>query len=68
MGIPITIKNLRMSLMMDKIELARELGVSITTICSYENGKRRPKLSMVRKMRDLAKKNNIEISLEEFLK
>jgi len=62
-----TIKKVRMELNLDQQHFADALEITKTAIFNYEKGIRRPKLDIIKKMRDLAKKNGIELSVDDFL-
>lgn len=62
-----TIKNIRYALCLEQQELAEKLGITMAAVSNYERGKRMPRIPIIRKLRDLAKANGIELSLEVFL-
>jgi DNA-binding XRE family transcriptional regulator len=62
------IKEMRITLCMEQEEFANELGISKSSICNYEKGRGVPRLSIIRKIRALAKKHGLpEIAAKEFL-
>jgi transcriptional regulator with XRE-family HTH domain len=60
------IKQLRMALCLEQKELAALIGISASSISHYEAHVRMPKMSTIRKLLELAKKNKIKISVEDF--
>jgi predicted transcriptional regulator len=60
-----TIKKLRRTLCITQKEMSEEIGVTISTISCYEVGRRLPSYPTVRKIIALAKKYNINISLDD---
>ena len=60
------VKSIRMQLFKDRKQFAEMVGISQQSIIHYENSLRRPKLSIIKKMIDIAKENNIEISPSDF--
>lgn len=67
MSIEKSIKNLRWELFMTQSEFADAIGVEKNTVCFYENGRRKPKLKTIKKMKQLADENNIKINIVDFL-
>lgn len=61
------IKKIRTRLCMQQNEFAQELGITPTSIMYYEMGKRTPRFPLIRKMLKLAKDNNIDVTVEDFL-
>jgi putative transcriptional regulator len=61
-----TVKRIRMNLCLEQGEFAELLGITKGAICHYENGLRMPRLPIIRKMRQIAKENNLHIPLEDF--
>lgn len=61
------IKRLRMDLLLEQKEFGELIGVAKTSISHYESGNRRPRLPIIRKMVELAKKHKVKIALEDFL-
>lgn len=61
------VKKLRLDLLLEQKEFGEMLGVTKTSICNYEMGNRKPRLPIIRKMVEIAKKNKVKISLEDFL-
>jgi putative transcriptional regulator len=55
------VKDLRDKLIMTQAEFAKMLGVSFTSINRWETGKHEPTISAKRKIRDLCKKNGINL-------
>lgn len=66
MTISESVIKLRRSLGLEQQELAEILGITHTSISNYENGKRHPRIRIVRKMLELAKKHKIKLTLEDF--
>ena len=67
MNINETIKKLRMALCLEQAEFGELIDVSKCTICNYEAGRRKPRLPIIRKMMEIAKKNKVKIELEDFI-
>jgi transcriptional regulator with XRE-family HTH domain len=67
MTIDQTIKKLRLTLCLEQQEFGMLIGVTKSSVCNYEQGNRKPRLPVIRKMMELAKKNKIKITLEDFL-
>lgn len=67
MSVGETIKKIRTNLYLEKIEFAELIGVTRTSVGYYESGKRMPKLQIIKKIRELAKKNGMDYSVEDFL-
>jgi predicted transcriptional regulator len=61
------IRNLRRSLLLEPSEMSKILDISPSTYCNYEAGKRSPRMSVVRRMLNLAKDNSLEFPAEVFL-
>lgn len=68
MAINQAIRSLRMALCMEQRELAEKIGVTKSSMSLYENSKRHPRLRVIRKMLELAKTVNLELTVEDFLK
>ena len=62
-----TIKRIRLSLCFDQQEFGKLIGVNKGSVCNYEKGVRLPRLPTIRKIMDVAKKNKIKVSVEDFL-
>lgn len=62
-----TIKKMRLGLCLEQEQLAHELGITTSAISNYERGVRTPRLRIIKKMLDLAKKNGLDLSVENFL-
>lgn len=58
-----TLKEYREMKGLSQTELANRVGLKQTTISQYENGSRRPNLSMAKKLSDA-----LEISLDDFVR
>lgn len=67
MTIKETIKKLRLALCLDQSEFGAFIGVTKSSVCNYEAGTRNPRLPVIRKMVELARKNKVKITLEDFL-
>jgi len=67
MSIEKSMKKIRYLLDMNQTELAKALGVTTSSINCYEHGKRSPGRKTLKRMSELIKQNNLDISLEEFL-
>ncbi len=61
------VKRLRHMLLMEQKEFAQILGLSASAVCNYERGIRCPAFHIIKKMKELADKNNIAISISDFL-
>lgn len=62
-----TIKRIRQALFLEQSEFGELLDMSKQSIWHYENGTRKPRIHTLRKIYDLAKKNKINITLEDLL-
>ncbi len=62
-----TIRKVRIYSHLDMDEFAKEVGINRSSISRYEKGSQKPRMSVIRKIMDIAKKNNIEVSIEDFL-
>ncbi len=62
-----TIKKIRTNLYLERSEFAELLGITTSAVGYYETGKRIPKLRIIKTMREIAKKNGMEFSIEDFL-
>lgn len=62
-----TIKKIRMRLGLEQTEFGDEIGVSGSTVSSWECGIRVPRIKTIRRMKELADKNNIKVKIEDFL-
>ena len=61
------IKKIRVNLCMTQDEFAKVLQIKQSTIGNYERGKRWPRLSVIKKLRALARENGMDYSVEDFL-
>ena len=61
------VKKLRHMLLMEQKEFAQALGISPSAVCNYERGTRCPAIHIIKKMKELADKNDIQISISDFL-
>ncbi len=59
------IKKIRNALYWEQSEMAKALGISKASICKYEQGKSVPRLPVARRLKDIADKNNIKVSMED---
>lgn len=62
-----TIKKIRKKLKIDQQGFADKLKISKTAIYNYETGIRKPKRAIVFKIKEFAKLNGINVSLEELM-
>ena len=62
-----TIKKIRNAMCMQQAEFGQLLGVTKQSVLNYEQNKRKPKRPIIRILRELADKNGVEFSLEDFL-
>jgi DNA-binding XRE family transcriptional regulator len=58
-------KFVRRSLLMEQSEFAKKLKISHASVCNYENSKQRPRITIIKKLKELADKHHINIRLEE---
>lgn len=61
------IKDIRINMCLDQGRFAKLLGITRVSVCNYEAGKRRPRLSIIKKMLEIAKEQGMTISVKEFL-
>lgn len=61
-----TIRRIRVNMGLNQDEFARELGITKSAVSKYESKQRSPKTNIIRKLKDLADKNNIEVKYEDF--
>lgn len=61
------IKHLRLSLGLEQSEFAQLVSVSSGTVSNWENARRSPRLSKIRKMIEIAKKNKIKLEIKDFI-
>lgn len=62
------VKKIRLNLCQDHQEFAQELGVSVPTIYSWENGNRKPsRIKNIKILMQLAKKAKVKAKVEDFL-
>lgn len=62
------VKILRQQLLLTQAAFAKEIGISREIVGKYESSQRYPKTSTIKKMLELARKNNIEINIEDFFR
>lgn len=62
------VKKVRVNCYLTVDEFSKEIGISRHTVYNYERGLRKPKLDTIKKIRELAKKNGLDIPIEDFLK
>jgi predicted transcriptional regulator len=67
MSIPQGIKKIKYLLDINQKQLAEILNVSPSLITYYEKGKKVPSQLTLKKLIDLIKERNIDMSIEEFL-
>jgi DNA-binding transcriptional regulator YiaG len=67
MAIGEVIKKLRKNLHLDQKDFAKLVGVTEAAVCNWENDRRIPRMSMIRKMIELIKDNHININTEDFV-
>lgn len=60
------VKKIRLELFKSRAELATLLGISAQSIFHYETELREPKLHIVKKLLDIAKKNKINVTSSDF--
>lgn len=66
MAVSTTIKKIRIQLCLGQDEFAEKIGVTKSSVCKYEKGDRTPRISVIRKIKELAEKNDIDITIEDF--
>jgi len=59
------IKSTRQKMFLSQEEFASEIGVSVATINRWENGKSRPNLSAMKRLKLFCEKNNLPFELIE---
>lgn len=64
MEISAYVKKLRLSLFLTQQDFAKRLRVTPGAICHYENGFRTPKLSVMKRIKELAEKNDIDFDVK----
>lgn len=62
-----TLRKVRMKLCLEPIEIAQKLNISRTSYYNYESGYRRPGLRVIRQIMEMARENNIDVTIEDFL-
>jgi DNA-binding XRE family transcriptional regulator len=62
------IKKIRNALYLQQSEMAEVLQISKASICKYEQGKTIPRLKVARKIKALADKNNIKVSMDDLIR
>jgi putative transcriptional regulator len=65
MSIGDVLRYLRYKLRFTQVELARNIGITVSSASSYETGKRQPTLHTIIKISKYAKKHGITIELED---
>ena len=61
-----TIKSIRKNLYLEVSEFAKLIKVTKAAVYYYESGQRMPKLKVIKELRELAKKNGMNYSIEDF--
>lgn len=61
------LRNIRLNLCLTQREFANLLGVCQATLCFYEKGLREPSLKTIRKIVDILKQQNINLSYADFI-
>lgn len=61
------VKRVRTEIGLGQKDFAEKLSLTKTAVYNYEAGLRVPKLSVIKKIKELAKENGIEISTDDFL-
>lgn len=59
------IKQLRLSICLNRQEFAKALGLTLSSVAYYEKGTREPSFLTMRKMIALAKKKGIKLKVED---
>jgi DNA-binding transcriptional regulator YiaG len=60
-------KKIRVALQLEKQEIAGILDASPSAVGHWEAGRRIPRMPVIRRYMELAKKNKIKVSVEDFL-
>jgi len=61
------VKNLRLQLQLTQRQFAKELGVTLLSVCNYESGKHIPHSLTMEKIIQLAKRYRIKLELSDLL-
>ena len=62
-----TVKRIRNELNLDQQSFAEKLELSKTAIFNYEKGTRKPKRSVIFKIKELARLNDIDVTTDELM-
>ncbi len=60
------VKMIRQKLLLTQVEFAKKLGVSKQMISNYEVGQYNPSMKMIKKLMEICRENEIEISTDDF--
>ena len=63
-----TIRRIRFNLFLEQEEFAQALGITKSAVSCYEKGARMPRISIIKKIIDLAREKGVACDVEEFLK
>ena len=61
------IKRVRNELNLEQLDFAKKVNVSKTAIYNYEMGTRKPRPAIAFRIRDFAKSQGVDVSIEELL-
>lgn len=62
------VKKIRQSMCMEQEEFAHLLNITKSAICNYECGRRVPRFKIIKKMIEVAKKNGMSVTGDDFFK
>ena len=62
------VKMIRQKLLLTQLEFSKKIGVSKQMISNYETKQNLPSMNMIKKLIELCRENNIEISADDFFK
>lgn len=60
-----TIRRIRNHLLLSQEDFAELLGVSKSSVCNYEKGRRLPRFATMRKIKAIAEKSNLDVRIED---
>lgn len=61
------VRKVRLGMCLEQAEFGNLIGVTKGAVSMYEKGCRKPRLPVIRKILELAKENQIKVSLEDFI-
>jgi transcriptional regulator with XRE-family HTH domain len=62
------IREIRIQMCLEQEKFANLLGITKASVCNYEAGRNKPKLSVIKKIREVAKENGMDIPVKDFLR